>query len=900
MWVTEMGSYPSDGKKSPSGRVRYLEDLDGDGAYEKSTLFLDGLAYPTGTLPWREGVLVTCAPDIFYAADTDGDGKADKRELLFTGFTEGNPQHLVNGLSWGLDNWVYGANGDSGGNVKSTKTGKSVSISGRDFRFKPDTGEFETVTGMSQFGRTRNDAGDWFGCNNVNPAWHFALDAAYLKRNPHVVPPAGRVDVPKIPGSSPVYPISRTLPRFNDYHTADHFTSACSVHVYRDGLMPPPVAVAGSSWVYVCEPVHNLVSRQVMRADGTTFTSERAASEQKSEFLASSDNYFRPATVTTGPDGAIYIADMYRLVIEHPEWIPKEWQEKLNLRSGEDKGRIYRVSPIHEKRRAVPRLDKLTTEQLVAALNSPGGWQRDMAHMMLLWRGDNAAAPLLEKLVRDPGNSAARLHALCALEGLGKLSPETLAVALRDLDSAVKRHAVRLIPGRDAAVDEERAVSLAADRDPQVRLQWAYSLGQIKAPWAARQLARLATDEGADRFLLAAVVSSLHAGNVGEFTKAVLEQARAEPLSATLLSGIIRTATGTGKTEALSPVLAAITRSPDGRYQAWQFQTVAALLDALEQSKISLEKLERDGLANAAKDVAAVLAAARTVVRDESAVLSARTAAMALLLRGDAAREQDLSLIRTALAPQSKREVQAAAISRLAARRDPQTPALLIGGLKSFTLEIRASAMDVLLSRGEWASALLDAIERKEITSADLGPGNQQRLLQSSSDKIRERATSLLAQMINPDRQKVVDSYAHATQLKGDPDRGKEVFTRACATCHRAGSEGHSVGPDLAAVGDKSPVGLLVAILDPNRAIEPRYLNYIAETNDGDTHTGILVSELDNVVKLLGPGGESISVLRRNLRELRTSKTSLMPQGLEASVSVQAMADLIAFIQAVR
>src|SRR5207249_2592987 len=200
----------------------------------------------------------------------------------------------------------------------------------------------------------------------------------------HVAAPDPRVPVSVTPGAAAVYPVSRTLPRFNDFNAANRFTSACSPIVYRDDLFGPHFA--GNT--FVSEPVHNLVHREVMTQSGFTFTSRRFLDEQKSEFLASSDNWFRPTMIQTGPDGALWIADMYRHVIEHPEWIPKDWQRKLDLRAGHDKGRIYRVFPVGSKPRAIPRLDKLDTAGLVAALDSPNGWQRDMAQQMLLWRND--------------------------------------------------------------------------------------------------------------------------------------------------------------------------------------------------------------------------------------------------------------------------------------------------------------------------------------------------------------------------------------------------------------------------------------------------------------------------------------------------------------------------------
>ena len=298
LWVVEMGDYPlgEDGKGKPGGRIKYLEDTNGDGKYTKATLFLDGLSFPTSVMPWGRGVIVTCAPEIFYAEDTDGDGKADVRRQLFVGFHPGNPQHRVNSLVWGLDNWIYCANGDSGGQIRSVKTGAEVDIRGRDFRIRPDEGLIDPQAGQTQYGRSRDDWGNWFGCNNSNPMWHFVLADQYIRRNPHSAAPEPRVPVSVTPGAARVYPISRTLPRFNDPGGANHFTSACSVMVYRDELFGPAFA----NNTFVSEPVHDLVHREIMTPRGVTFTSRRAIDEQQSEFLASSDNWCRPTTIQTG------------------------------------------------------------------------------------------------------------------------------------------------------------------------------------------------------------------------------------------------------------------------------------------------------------------------------------------------------------------------------------------------------------------------------------------------------------------------------------------------------------------------------------------------------------------------------------------------------------------------
>ena len=442
LWVVEMGDYPMgvDGKGKPGGRVRVLEDTNGDGHYVKSTVFLDHLPFPTGIMPWGKGVLITAAPKILYAEDTKGDGRADLVKVLYSGFIEGNQQHRANGLLYGLDNWVWGANGNSGGVVKSVKTGRPVNIRGRDFRLKPDEGLIETTTGQSQYGHTLNDWGDWFGCDNSNPMFQFVLDEHYLRRNPHFAPPAALSQVSDVPGTAPVYPISPDLPRFNDYWALHRFTSANSVIVYRDDLFGPNFW--GNS--FVSEPVGNLVHREVTRRDGLLYHSSRAADEQKSEFFASFDGWCRPTMLRVGPDGALWVCDMYRLVIEHPEWIPMEWQRKLDLRAGHDKGRIYRIWPVGTEPRKIPRLDRLDTAGLVAALDSPSGWQRDMIQQMLVQKHDPAAVGLLEQAALDSRRDVTRLQAMGALDGLGALNAKILQAALADPQPGIRRHAVRL------------------------------------------------------------------------------------------------------------------------------------------------------------------------------------------------------------------------------------------------------------------------------------------------------------------------------------------------------------------------------------------------------------------------------------------------------------------------
>ncbi|HXX93651.1 MAG TPA: PVC-type heme-binding CxxCH protein, partial [Planctomycetota bacterium] len=348
IYVAEMADYPLG---PPSGRIKLLESTKGDGVYDKCSLFAKDVPYPNGVMPWKGGILVTASPDILYLKDTKGDGHADVREVVWTGFSEGNQQHRVNGLQFAVDNWIYGANGDSGGNIRpgSQPEAKKVSIRGTDFRFRPDMTGVEPVAGASQYANTFDDWGNRYINNNSNHIYHPVLPLRYLGRNPSLSVSSVQDMISDHGPASKVYPVSKMAERFNDYNSAGFFTSACSVMMYRaDGL---GADFRGNA--FCCEPVHNLVHRDVLVSKGASFSAKRAYENR--EFLGSTDNWCRPVNLATGPDGMLYVVDMYRMVIEHPQWIPLEAQRRLDLRAGWDKGRIYRVSPVEAKRAALPR-----------------------------------------------------------------------------------------------------------------------------------------------------------------------------------------------------------------------------------------------------------------------------------------------------------------------------------------------------------------------------------------------------------------------------------------------------------------------------------------------------------------------------------------------------------------
>lgn len=509
LWVVEMGDYPTgvDGKGKPGGVVKTLHDDNHDGRCDRAVTFLEGLLHPTSVMAWRKGVLVAMAPDLIYAEDTDGDGRADRREVLFSGFHAGNQQHLVNGFELGLDGWVYLANGDSGGTVRSRRTGQTLGIAGRDLRIQPDTGAMETVSGQTQYGLRRDDWGHWFGNNNPRWLWHVTIPEHYLRRNPRVAARRILHELANYDSSTRVYPTVAAVARPNQPWSLNHVTSACSPAPYRDTAFGPDHATS----VFICEPVHNVIHREVVRSEGSGLASSRAPGEERCEFLASSDPWFRPTTVKTGPDGALYLADMYRFVIEHPEWIAPGMLARMDVRAGQDLGRIYRIVREDAPDRKIPDLSRLQGPDLPRAMDSPNGWQRDTVQRLILERRDPGVSPVLTSLLTVTHAPQVRIQALATLGLLDTLSETTLAAALRDPHPAVRREALRQTETRTTRMPSLFATvaERARDPEPSVRLQAAFTLGAWPASLAEPVLRDLLLADGNDETLRTAALTSL-------------------------------------------------------------------------------------------------------------------------------------------------------------------------------------------------------------------------------------------------------------------------------------------------------------------------------------------------------------------------------------------------------
>jgi putative membrane-bound dehydrogenase-like protein len=901
LFVAENRGYPTGGPNGqPLGVIAMLEDSDGDGRCDRRTEFATGLTFPNGLLPWRGGFIVTCAPEVFFLADTNGDGRADVKEVLLTGFaTNQSTQLRVNKPMLGLDGWVYLASGLSGGSITSPKRPGTAPLELKgDLRFRPDTGDCEWIDGKSQFGQSFDDFGRRFGVFNRVQVQHFVLPSRYVERNPHLASPGVLQNCPDLianplmrggGGAARLFPISANITTADSH--AGTFSAACAVHLWRGGILPEDYA--GN--VFSCDPTANLVHRDRLEPAGATFSAKRVG--ENVELFRSRDDWFRPVFLADGPDGALYVCDMYRKTIEHPEYLPAEIRKHTDFESGRSMGRLWRVTATATTQKG--RAGKSLSQNLLRELESPIPWRRDTAFRLLMERRDPTnAKPLKRNLGRlqNPPAVATRLH---LVDQLGQLDDASLAGAFRSHEAGVREAALRLAESRlpASARLQGDTLKLARDPDARVRFQAALALGGGVGRWrnsnaVVSAIASIATRDGADKWTRSAALSSVAGGERG-LLKAVL---------------LDRTASNTANTELLAELGRVLSQAVPANQHAemfssvlgetgWNTDRLLAFLAGFSETRAdALRSFVRSNDARSAKVQEAYMEATATVA-SKAAPLSLRIrAAMALTASEDAT---TLGALLSLLPPGEPLDLQSAAVRALAQPHRPGGAAALVTPerWKAYPPFLRGTVLATLLARTEHHRTLLDAIELGTIPAGTLDSNQREQLRKSKVAAIRERAEKLLAPAATGNRAQAYADAKTCLALKPVPKNGRDVFKRLCAGCHRLDREGVAVGPDLFDIRNQPKESILLHIVIPEQEVAPNFTSYTCETRDGRSFTGLILAESAASVTLRQAQGLEETIPRDEITSLTASALSLMPQELEKGLSAQELADLLGYLK---
>jgi putative membrane-bound dehydrogenase-like protein len=913
--------------KETYGTVRLLE-RNKAGRVVRSTVFADRLPPCYGVVPARDGVIVLCAPHIIYLAGRDGEGKATVRETLFTGFGVGEIWTRISNPCWGPDNWIYAACGQgSGGLIRGPHLKKPVRLGSTCFRFKPDGSRFEPVSGgTSGFGLALDDWGNRFLCTNQQHALFVApLPYQALARNPYTPALDPVVNISTYGHPARVFPTSQPDPwrrkrgsqaEWVKFYgaaetTAGLFTSACAPTLYLADQFPR--AYRGNH--FSCEPAQNLIHRCLLEPKGAGFSARRA--DNKREFLSSSDQWFRPVNLAVGPEGALYVVDMYREIIEDYSAIPRYLQQQYveSLRNGHDRGRIWRV--FHGKKPPAlnANLAAASTKRLLAELASPNAWRRQTAHRLLVERLDKKAILDLKRLARSGTTPQCRLHALYVLDGLKALTPKLVGGALDDEAPGVRVHALRLA---ERWLEKprllERVLKKTGDPDLRVRLQLAFTLGASTSRDVLPALARLAEADGQDRWVQTAILSAV-AERSAALARLLATRGRRGRALLRPLAAVTGARSDGGEIAGLLKWLAHLS----GKRAAVRTAVLTGLIDGLARSP-SRRRLPAAGRRNLERLLTKAPAAEQPLVlrlagllrahnsptfkavrrrfvrtaRDEKRPAAERVAALASLA---GAPPGELAPLGKLLDARQPLDVQLAAAAVLATA-DVATVKRLFTRWKSYSPRVRTAILDAVCRRQDRLALVLDAIEKKLVEPGSLPALRQTQLRESRDPTIRRRAKALLAaRPTSKERQRVLARYKAALTLRRDAKKGRSVFQKQCARCHRLGGTGVAVGPDLAAVQNRPDESLLVDILDPSSTLVPGYRAYTVTTRGGRVFTGILAAETATSVTLRREEGKEDTILRKDITSLAASAVSLMPDGMEKEISPQDMANLIGYLR---
>ncbi len=913
LYVVEMRDY-SERREEKLGRVKRLEDRDHDGRMDHATVFTEGLPWPTGVMCYDGGVFVIAAPDLWYFKDTNGDGQADEKRIVLTGFAEMasrlNVQQLPNNIRWGMDQQIHVAEGGNGSRIRrpdDSSSTEALELRGRDLVFNPKTMVFRAENGGGQFGMTFDDAGRKFVSSNSEhlqavlyeriaaaPDWGGALRT--VSDGTELAPPTARINIAADGGAAPVFRLSpdeawrvvRTRwrvagqvsgPVEGGGRASGYFTGATGIQIYRGDLF----AEEFQGNAFIADVGSNLIHRKMLRRTGPTFVGERAPGELNREFLASTDNWFRPVQLDNGPDGALYVLDFYRELIEHPWSLPPGIKEHLDLNRGNDRGRIWRVVPKHSQPRREVALGSSSTAGLVRLLEHPNGWHRDTASRLLLERSDSALVlvGLLRKQLAESTSPVARIHSLALLKELGGLENINLREALSDENADVREHAVRVAGGwlpREEMMGSnwlDPWVKLAADPSPAVRSQVAITLAGHPSPRLFEALLRH-SDE-VPTYYAFGLMADFHPE---QFTEELYQK---QPV---FMGSMVRKSAALATGARLADWVSErnIPIHPDSDHLNYRLLAIVAGL--APSGRISTDwSLPASIRREAVRQASMALTQADTKQLGFAVLNSFQTTGTDQLLVNLLPASDDL-------------ELQSQIVGQVTRRASESMFKQMLDLLPGLSPVNQNRLLHLATGSDAPRAWLFERIEKDPDFRAQLGIVFQNFLRNHQDKGIQQWAVQTFGPA-SPDVsiQGMLARYQPALQIAGNPRNGLAIFQQRCATCHRAGDQGPDVGPNLVTVSRAGRPTLLNHILDPSREINSAYETWQITLKDGTDLLGRPVGQGDNSITLALADGSTTTVARSSTASMRPSGRSLMPDGLAEGLTPETMADLLRFIE---
>ena len=909
--VLEMPGYPMEDKQS---RLLVLKDNNKDGVYDSTIVFKDNLGLADSFMPYKKGVLVAAPPYLLQLHDENGDYKVEKVDTLMGGFAKENLQHNYNGLTYGIDNWIYAANGGNDGKPYWWgDTTTAMDLRGQDLRFNLETRQMERLGESSGgFGLAMDEYGRFFETHNLTHISHLVFPDRYLKGR-QILPENTLQNISdhEEDGLARIFPIGEQEDRVNHPEQSGYFSGSCGVTYYGGGAFGEKY----NNTVWVADVVLNLIHVDKIKPNGASFTASRIF--ENKDFLASSDRAFRPVNMSVGPDGSMYIIDIHRKVIEHPEWIPDEIEKTLDLNAGKNQGRIYKISSTNK---SFDFKQFSSSEGLLESLKNPNQWVRNTAHRLLMENVLSNETFLGLKKLLESDNALARLHAIWILTYSGKLTPNEVLAALQDKNAAIRESVLKI--SENYLTESEsilnKIIALLNDLDARVRMQAALSLSTLPEnhPFYKKnqdlilqslaKTAKLPNDE----WNVAAITLAAQIQTVELFAQISQEKNVNSSLLASLALNI------SGETENVLSILRYLSTSPISDKE----KTLVVSQLAKHTEKVNGKSIENQVSQleqKAELDLLTSLASLRQKLKlqPSSQFLKYSKEASKNVLDTslpDSVRVQYLSLLDflpyaqkstilfECLKNNQPLKLQENALRQLSNYREKEIGNKVVAMWKDLSPQTRRYASDLLLYIESNHDALLTGLENGIINIGEMNFDLERRrtlLWWTDNENTKTRAKKLFSDSGVSNRQAAMDKMKPALTLKGNNINGKKIFSNTCATCHKYGSIGQEVGPVLTEISRKSKATMLHDILDPNAAVDPKYVNHSLETKSGAIHMGIVANETDKSVTIHKIGGEKVLINKSEIKKFRSLGTSLMMEGFENALSTQEMADLLEFLQ---